>query len=1062
MQQINNSHKERIEWVDFFKGILICLVVIGHATGRFNGWIYQFHVGAFFMISGFTTKREKENSLKKIFLRFYTLQLPLIASFLILLPIVKLLNEYNLYGTFFNYDFIGVKKVLSQFFMYGKNHINWLGAGWFLPVLFGISVLDEVLIQFNMNKTQYFFISLLIYLFGFVLVHTGFHGNNCITVVFPKVFTCYGFFAIGNLFKSISDSEFSKSKKTLFVIVILNCCLMYFFKKIRPTVMDIASCKMPSEFVTILLVTNGFMLLYAVSNIFFILKNKFDNVALNFLSGAFQYVGKNTLGILLFHFMFFKVAYVILYVFVKIPKYDISLLVPNHDVGCKWWWLISIVSIVLSLSLWEIIKRIPIINFLFGFRKDVVKKVINAVSFKKEQKIRKKCPLFLSLLNRKIIFSFILFVLTISVVYIKTGISHNDELQSRFWGMTGFTNLVKHYKEGSIAQGRLLAFIPYCISFYLNFFNSNYFIFKTVSFLVILFDVVLFAQILWTFIKDEFVSLTFCIFFLLSLMIFPDNTPPNVFVGFTGISLAVFFCSILCFINFVKSQKQISLVLSCCCLFFALCSYEVYLTLTPLYLVCALYFQKNYETNIFSKIKKSLKIILFPLITSIFYLILYVVTAKLFPSSYDGNHIEITSVKETVRILVHLFKVSLPGGLLFTGVYDYLSEILNPVSDKPLLSQIIYFSTTSTWLVFMCYAGISLKKCMNIEKENFSFSFCIKIVLLAFVFANLPSIPISISKMYQNNVGANGGFLTLPVTYISKFATISAFTVIIYFIVRKFKSQSFTILIFLFLLVFFGKIQLNNVIFGNEIFKQYNRLIKIEKLFDTEEIKKLNGKNILCPDLYETRHKLSIHNGYWTSYASMIKGITANFAKTMYISPEASLHYINDDYFCIDYADGNFTILSLKELSNGVILKNIDGIEFYSQTGDYRKDGDYFVYDIYNENQKYEIKEGNTFGIYADSWVSSDFGMKIHSGELGIIKLDGFFPFDYFENKYINIFVDGNFIQKYKIESNEFSIDVPVNKNDIIDLRVKSELKVITTNGDTRDLSFILKGIEGK
>ena len=34
MPQDVNSEKKRIEWVDFFKGILICLVVIGHATGR--------------------------------------------------------------------------------------------------------------------------------------------------------------------------------------------------------------------------------------------------------------------------------------------------------------------------------------------------------------------------------------------------------------------------------------------------------------------------------------------------------------------------------------------------------------------------------------------------------------------------------------------------------------------------------------------------------------------------------------------------------------------------------------------------------------------------------------------------------------------------------------------------------------------------------------------------------------------------------------------------------------------------------------------------------------------
>ena len=33
-------HKERIEWCDIFKGLLIILVVTGHATGMFNRYIY--------------------------------------------------------------------------------------------------------------------------------------------------------------------------------------------------------------------------------------------------------------------------------------------------------------------------------------------------------------------------------------------------------------------------------------------------------------------------------------------------------------------------------------------------------------------------------------------------------------------------------------------------------------------------------------------------------------------------------------------------------------------------------------------------------------------------------------------------------------------------------------------------------------------------------------------------------------------------------------------------------------------------------------------------------------
>ena len=46
--------KNRISWCDIYKGIVIILVVVGHATGKFNQYIYQFHMAAFFLISGYT------------------------------------------------------------------------------------------------------------------------------------------------------------------------------------------------------------------------------------------------------------------------------------------------------------------------------------------------------------------------------------------------------------------------------------------------------------------------------------------------------------------------------------------------------------------------------------------------------------------------------------------------------------------------------------------------------------------------------------------------------------------------------------------------------------------------------------------------------------------------------------------------------------------------------------------------------------------------------------------------------------------------------------------------
>ena len=50
------SNGKRIDWIDIFKGLAIILVVVGHSTGLFNAYIYQFHVAAFFFISGWVAK----------------------------------------------------------------------------------------------------------------------------------------------------------------------------------------------------------------------------------------------------------------------------------------------------------------------------------------------------------------------------------------------------------------------------------------------------------------------------------------------------------------------------------------------------------------------------------------------------------------------------------------------------------------------------------------------------------------------------------------------------------------------------------------------------------------------------------------------------------------------------------------------------------------------------------------------------------------------------------------------------------------------------------------------
>lgn len=47
-------NKNRVEWIDVFKGVLIILMIIGHSTSPFVKWIYLFHMPAFMFISGYT------------------------------------------------------------------------------------------------------------------------------------------------------------------------------------------------------------------------------------------------------------------------------------------------------------------------------------------------------------------------------------------------------------------------------------------------------------------------------------------------------------------------------------------------------------------------------------------------------------------------------------------------------------------------------------------------------------------------------------------------------------------------------------------------------------------------------------------------------------------------------------------------------------------------------------------------------------------------------------------------------------------------------------------------
>ena len=54
-ESINSNHaasvKERVKWIDIYKGIAIIAMVLGHTSGIAVPYVYIFHMEAFFFIS---------------------------------------------------------------------------------------------------------------------------------------------------------------------------------------------------------------------------------------------------------------------------------------------------------------------------------------------------------------------------------------------------------------------------------------------------------------------------------------------------------------------------------------------------------------------------------------------------------------------------------------------------------------------------------------------------------------------------------------------------------------------------------------------------------------------------------------------------------------------------------------------------------------------------------------------------------------------------------------------------------------------------------------------------
>lgn len=165
--------KHRDNTMDCMKGLAIILVVIGHAGPKFvqvSRWISMFHMGLFFMISGYLWN--PDNSKNKKAVKGYIIRKvkSLYIPYIIFNGLMILLNNFFIYHNIYtnNVEFLQIGGRGSQFGLIQYMNISDIliqlvktvlfmggsqlgGATWFLRILFVVSVLN-CSISFWTNK----------------------------------------------------------------------------------------------------------------------------------------------------------------------------------------------------------------------------------------------------------------------------------------------------------------------------------------------------------------------------------------------------------------------------------------------------------------------------------------------------------------------------------------------------------------------------------------------------------------------------------------------------------------------------------------------------------------------------------------------------------------------------------------------------------------------------------------------------------------------------------------------------------------------------------------------
>lgn len=1104
----NELGAKRIEWVDIFKALVIISVVIGHSTGKYNMLIYQCHMAAFFFISGYTTDLKKRGFFDLIWNKACTMLLPLISIFVIGLIFVAALDQFGLYQYLFTDPFVGIQVAVQQYIHNGNNFVLWMGATWFLIVLFLVVALHKLLHQFFGNRITigYVVVSVMIFLLGYYLVGHNIRGQVSIFMLdLPLIAQFYFFSGLFAKQKMVLENLSSK-KLLLFIGFVLSVAIMFYFGVVNPTTVDYPSRRFGFFVADAIAALNGTMVFYYLARFLVCLPSKTKK--------WIAYIGRNTIGILFLHFMFFNAGFGILIASKIVPLSYLQNFIPTDEIGSKYWFLFVVVSIPLSLLLWKVMNLTKPMRVILGQEKGIYSQVFNKLArlsiFAKLSE--KKCPITYEWIEKKHIDfvrcisanKWVALIITTLLTCVASpiavmGITLNDELQQRFRGMQGLFISIQEGLRLELQQGRPMRILA-PINVAIGFIQSNVYIYKSVQICMLVLAISLFGFFLYTLFGNKKFSLFTSISILVFLPITFEHAVPNAFITLLSVPMIFLLLSLICFAYYVNAEKLTYLVVSMAFFVVSMLGYEFIVTFVLLYPV--IYFMKASKER--RDIRNIARHSAVPSCFGVLYLVSLLGLNVLIKQHYAGAQIGFVSLKSSFAIIATLFKSVLPGYYLFNSKYEFL---FNLYSDNPFPISRALLSDAAGNGIFSNIAliGDSFGKYILGNMLNMRILLLIVFLFLLLIFLLpkggrqevkwstwipavvgiaymiIPALTISVSEMYQGNVSAEV-FTSLPVSFFLYFSAMFTISYITWVILKTVSSRHATIAVAVVLCLYCLPVQAMNSTFSRVHSENYERLILIEQLFDSATITNLNNQSVYAQDFYLTYNALAVHGGYWSQYANY-KGLKLDITNGEMPQGEQFQIYLQDDMYFVICADNEISVLSPNRL-RGIRAIQISEDKFVSADfNNEASDGSFYRYNfLLNEDKSAALETDNTiipfanlsteagntlkttlmlYGYYSDGWLEKAAEFKIKTGEEGKVILNGYYPNEITGNESGVVYIDGQ-ANRFEISEAIFTLELPAKSNSVVTVKIENDFVFQAAAPDIRKLSFVLSDAQGK